>query len=389
MPSRFLQIVFATGIVLILILVLDFNKTFISSPSATAVATTSQTASVVVSGSVEATTSVPLATSSAFVKASKNRTKTTLIASSTSPTSTSTSNQVRRIVDPYSTPPVSIEAVNDMARSALVNIICTNRGGGSFHPISGSGVIIDPRGVILTNAHVAQYVLLSESLRIDLSCVIRSGAPAQAHWFADVLYIPPIWVGAHSGEINTDKPTGTGEHDYALLRIVGSIDGSQLPAAFPYLSPDVRDGIGFLDDSVLAASYPAEFLGGIQAENNLYSATSVTTIKQLLTFATTSIDLVSIGGIIEAQSGSSGGAVVNAWNRLIGIITTTSEGTTTAARDLRAITLSYIDRDLEAQTGVSLESMLQGDLTAKVDAFKDTALSLIQMYLKDIPVHSQ
>src|SRR3989344_8595044 len=55
------------------------------------------------------------------------------------------------------TPVVSFDEINRKTREALVNIICTSRRGGAFNLISGSGVVIDPRGVILTNAHLGQY----------------------------------------------------------------------------------------------------------------------------------------------------------------------------------------------------------------------------------------
>ncbi|MBI4087812.1 trypsin-like peptidase domain-containing protein [Candidatus Kaiserbacteria bacterium] len=279
------------------------------------------------------------------------------------PTST-----VARIQDPYSFPPLSFDVINTSTRMALVNILCMPQNG-SLRPISGSGVIIDPRGVILTNAHVAQYVLLSESPQVDLSCFIRDGSPAAAHWRATVLYIPPAWVEVHASDIKVARPTGTGEYDYALLLISDSLDGSPLPA-FSYLPVDTREGVAFLDDQILAGSYPAEFLGGIAAQYNLYSASSVTTIKQLLTFSSGTIDLLSLGGIIEAQSGSSGGAVVNAWGHLVGIISTTSEGDTTADRDLRAISLSYIDRSIAADNGFDLRALLAGDVAAEATDFK-------------------
>ncbi len=288
---------------------------------------------------------------------------------------------VTRLDTPYQSPPESFDTVNVAARAATVNVLCLPQGGGGS-AISGSGVIIDPRGVILTNAHVAQYVLLSETPSVNLSCVIRTGSPASPAWHAEVLYIPSVWVGEHAADINNPHPTGTGEHDYALLRIVATANGSPLPSQFPYLRYDTRSGVAFLGDSVLGASYPAEFLGG-SVEGNLYAVSSVSQIKQLLTFGSTSIDAFSIGNVIEAQGGSSGGAVVNAWQYLVGLITTTSEGSTTASRDLRALSMSYINRDFLAQTGEDLPTFLAGDLAASEDSFnKDTAPDLIKQYLQ-------
>ncbi len=63
---------------------------------------------------------------------------------------------------PVQTPePVAVQTtLNTSAialRTALVNIICYAPANGVLHSISGGGVMIDPRGIILTNAHVAQY----------------------------------------------------------------------------------------------------------------------------------------------------------------------------------------------------------------------------------------
>lgn len=291
-------------------------------------------------------------------------------------------NQVRRVANPYSFAPVPFEAIDAITRPALVNILCKPRGGGvSLSPISGSGVIIDPRGVVLTNAHVAQYVLLAQSARVNLICEIRTGAPAIPRWRAEILYIPPVWVETHAHEITATHPMGTGEHDYALLRITQTLDATPLPTPFPYLVVDTREAIGFRGDQVLAVSYPAEFLASA-AHFNMYPASSVTTIGQLMTFVEKTVDLISLGGIVGAQGGSSGGAVVNAWGRLIGLISTTSEGETTALRDLRAVTLSYINRDLTAQTRFDLATILGGDVTAQALEFNTTiAPKLIELYL--------
>lgn len=299
-------------------------------------------------------------------------------------TSSESGELAERVQNPYPTPPQSFETTNREARAALVNILCVPSQG-SLRPITGSGVIIDPRGIILTNAHVAQYVLLATSGKVGLSCTVRTGSPAQARFKAEILFIPPVWIDKHASDITTEHALGTGEHDYALLRIVRSIDATPFPAAFPYLSPDTRDGIGFVDDEVLAASYPAEFLDGYGANYNLYAVTTVTTIQGLLTFDEGTIDMLSIGGVMGAQSGSSGGPVVNAWGRLIGIITTTSEAKMTGDRDLRAISLAYINRDIAIQTDSTLSETLSGDLGIKAHLFNSTiAPSLVDLLIKEL-----
>jgi len=294
-------------------------------------------------------------------------------------------NTITRIQNPYPFPPTSFEIVNENARAALVNIFCTTNAIG-IHSITASGVIIDSRGIILTNAHVAQYVLLSQSARVNLKCVIRQGAPARDLWEAEVLYIPPVWVEEHAKDISEKHSIGTGEHDYALLHIANTIDGSPTPVSFPYLSPDTREGIGFIDDPMLAASYPAEFISGDTAYYSLYPISSITFIKEFLTFDKGTVDVISIGGVAGAQGGSSGGAVVNAWSRLVGIISTTSEGATTAERDLRALTLSYIDKDIKTQSGFPLSEFQNGNIESLIGDFNSReAPALIQLLLNELP----
>ena len=320
-----------------------------------------------------------------ITKKSPEEPKKQPVALTTAPQATTT--EVERIQNPYATPPLTFDMVNVATRQALVNILCMPKRG-TLNPISGSGVIIDPRGVILTNAHVAQYVLLSQGPDIDLTCTVRTGSPASPRWRANILYLPPVWVDQHVAEINKSQPMSTGEHDYALLSITGNADGSPISGQFPYLPVDIRNGIGFLNDAVLAAAYPAEFVGGISAQNSLYPVSSVTTIKQLLTFGPGTIDSFSVGGVIAAQGGSSGGAVTNAWDRLIGIISITSAGATTADRDLRAVTLSYIDQDFKAQTGKSLSQFLAVDpLSGALDFARDTAPALLSKYLQQLNKH--
>ena len=207
--------------------------------------------------------------------------------------------------------------------------------------------------------------------------MIRSGSPARALWKAEVLYVPPIWIEKHAEDIASQHSTGTGEHDYAFLRVTSSLDGTPLPEAFPALAPDTRDKIGFLGDTTLTVSYPAEFLNGATAQTQLYPLTSIAVIRELLTFESGAVDLISVGGVAGAQGGSSGGGVINAWGYLIGIITTTSEGATTAERDLRAITLNYIDRDLSTTNGLNLAEFLSGDITAKAVDFKANKASAL------------
>lgn len=301
--------------------------------------------------------------------------------SANAPYTDQASNEVHRLDNPYTFSALPVDQLNTGTRAALVNILCTPKQGGTFSPISGSGVVIDPRGVILTNAHVAQYVLLSQDPRINMQCTIRTGAPARPAYTAQMLYIPPEWVREHAKEFGTARPQGTGEHDYALLYVTGSATNTPLPGSFPFLAPDTRANVAFQGDQVLVASYPAEFLGGTGTEYGLYAASSVSKIGNMLTFSTDTADVLSLGGVIEAQSGSSGGAVVNAWGRLVGLIVTTSAGSTTSERDLHSLSISYINRDLASQRGTSLDTILAGDPAQDAVNFSANVVpSLVEQY---------
>ena len=284
---------------------------------------------------------------------------------------------VQSLRSPYKTPPRPFEEVNQATRAALVNIYCSSSKGAG--PITASGVIIDPRGIILTSAHVAQYLLLQYSpvTSPDIRCVIRTGNPAREAFLADVLYFPPLWIEEHANEIRMSHPTGTGEHDWALLQITRSADDRPSPKSFPYLIPDTRELIAFTNEYVLLASYPAGFLGFYAVSWNLYPASTIVSIGQLYTFSTGSVDALSLGGNIVAQAGSSGGPATNQWGRLIGIITTSSEAEITSERELRAVTLSHVDRSMSTQTGKSLYTFLTDDIETLGKNFRnETAPSL-------------
>jgi hypothetical protein len=274
---------------------------------------------------------------------------------------------------PIETNTISISEVNKRTRNALVNIICTTGQGGLLQPITGSGIVIDERGVILTNAHIAQYFLLKDYIVPNyLDCKIRTGSPAVNSYDVELLFISPTWVRNNYEQINTSNPKGTGENDFALLLITKSIRlGVELPKIFPYVSPNLKELEPKVGDIVVVAGYPAGFLSGISIQKDLYAVSTVTNIKDVFTFIKDTLDLFSIGGSIAAQKGSSGGGIVNTNGELLGIVVTASVEKQTDDRDLRAITLSHISRSLKKDSGFGLKDYLTGDLLAKSDQFKN------------------
>jgi len=107
-------------------------------------------------------------------------------------------------------PPINWTLINQAARGALVNILCTSQSGGSFEPLSGSGVIIDPRGIILTNAHIGQYLLLEDYKNQKfINCIARSDSPATPKYILKLLYISKRWVQDNYQKISKTNPTDT------------------------------------------------------------------------------------------------------------------------------------------------------------------------------------
>ena len=277
--------------------------------------------------------------------------------------------------------------INQKTREALVNIFCVTKSGGIFKPASGSGIIIDKRGIILTNAHVAQYFLLKDYLEQNfIECIVRVGSPARALYKVEPIFISPSWIQNNADNITQQSPTGTGEDDYALLLITEYIDKNKtLPKTFPFISPLYNSGDISIGEDVLLAAYPAGFLSGISIAKDLYISSAITKIIGVFTFKEGALDLFSIGGSIVAQQGSSGGAVVNRKNELLGIIVTSSEAENTQDRDLRAITIAHINRSFMKDTGFDLQTLFSGNIKAEVDAFnKNIATELTRLLVSEL-----
>jgi len=240
---------------------------------------------------------------------------------------------------------------------------------------TGSGVIIDPRGVVLTNAHVAQpFLLIGKDPRGEVECTIRSGDPIERHYTGKLLYLPKAWVAEHAEDITEDNARGTGEHDYALLLITGVKDSSTLfPSSFPFVDFSTTEEHLGLGASVALSGYPTtEAVATIEALDQLRVFSTIATIDELFTFEEETLDLISLGSTALSYKGSSGGAVVDGWNKVIGLITSSTEGDTVTERKLRAITLSHIDRSLIEHAGFGFDFFLLGNLSIKAALYESS-----------------
>ncbi|MES2088306.1 MAG: trypsin-like peptidase domain-containing protein [Patescibacteria group bacterium] len=280
-------------------------------------------------------------------------------------------------------PPTDFNALNQKARAAVVNILCTSAMGGIFEPISGSGVLIDSRGIILTNAHIAQFLLLEDSAgRKLLNCIVRTGSPAVATYRVNVVYISPQWVKDNYKNLRSQNPTGTGENDFALLQVTGYTNPDLVfKGSVPSMSVEYNDNAIKTGNLAVLAAYPAGFLGGIEIQRDLYITSTIINLGQLFTFKTGEVDLFSLGGSPVAQHGSSGGAAVDTDGKLIGIIVTSTDATNTSDRDLNAISTSYINRNLKSTSGISLEELLNSSLSSFSAQFDTASLPEIKKLL--------
>ena len=278
---------------------------------------------------------------------------------------------------PTAIPPTSTDEINTKTRLALVNILCEAQSS-TLKSTSGSGILIDSRGIVLTNAHIAQHVLLAEYTNLPIRCVIRSGSPATPLGIPRVLYIGKSWIQEHKDQIITHHASGTGEEDFALLYINEAPAGGTLPTSFSSIPFSVKQNSLITGDFAFLAGYPAEFVGSAATRQNLYASTAFGRFGEIFTFGENTSDIVSLGGTVLAQSGSSGGGALNKFGELVGLIVTTTEGATTDERDLRAITMSHVNRSIRNETGLSLSEYISREPKEVITAMEDTFTELTQ-----------
>ena len=254
---------------------------------------------------------------------------------------------------------------------AIVNIFCTAHTSESVRTVTGSGVFIDNQGIILTSAHVAQFLLLpKDDPQIATRCVIRQGSPAISKYEAELLYISPAWIERNASQLSLDHPSGTGQDDFALLYVTDAFEGN-VPDRFPALQPATSTDL-YITMVVEAAGYPADRLTSENVQAPLVPTVATTTVSTLFTFAGKEIDLFAIAPSNVGREGSSGGPILDEDGTVIGLIATRGKNDKDGVQSLRAITLSYIDRILREETGLDLAQTLTGEIGLRAQIFRET-----------------
>lgn len=272
----------------------------------------------------------------------------------------------------------------ELLKSAVVNIVCVS--GGGLRGTSGSGVVVDPKGVILTVAHVAQHLLLRDyPEKGTRPCYIRTGSPAKNAYSAELVYLSPSWLSENETTFLQASPKGTGEHDFAFLVITGTVTSSPLPSSFPFipLAPsgaDINEG-----DRVGTGSYAAEFLTSSEVRSSLYPTIKFADIEELVTFGDErTLDLISVAAGSAAQEGSSGGAVMNEDNRIIGAITTRTVKTDLSLRTLQAITIDHMRRSFRDDTGRNMDAYLRQSTPILIQDFESVREELEETLISEL-----
>jgi len=240
-------------------------------------------------------------------------------------------------------------------KSAVGNIFCTIIEAGRVRKITGSAVAISNNGVMLTNAHVAEYIMLENTKAMsNISCFVRTGSPAARAYKASVIYLPSEWVSANKDNMKYAALSGTGENDYALIVLNEKVTGSTAPD-LSFIEGNAQEvSVG---SDILLAGYPA--FGGNIIDNALYSVVEKSQVKDIWRLNRSNSDLMGTAPTILAAHGSSGGAAASPQGKLLGIIVATTADTYTGKPNLRLISFNYISKDIESKTRKTLSHFIK------------------------------
>ena len=234
------------------------------------------------------------------------------------------------------TPLLSDQEFYGRFAAAAVQIYCRT----SKEIFAASGVMVNARGLVLTNAHVAE---IAESAG-EKNCQARHGNPAES--FAG---IEVVFTADTSAKItDTEVP----ERDFAFLRLVESRE----PFAFAAIDfAPAREG-----ESFLTLGYPSEFLQGVNAEANANLVFSVLTVAGFsdLDDDRATVEAYVFRGGLALQQGSSGTAIFRRSGGVAGLVFATTKGVTTADRDGVALTVPYMERIMRLETGEGLAEFI-------------------------------
>lgn len=233
-------------------------------------------------------------------------------------------------------PALSDQEIYSRFSKAVIQIYCST----PQELFAASGVVVNERGLVLTNAHVAEIVKKAG----ESNCQARHGNPAAS--FAKLKLIFEAGVALKIAD--TQVP----QRDIAFLQLFDSKD------SFGVAEINTADAAE--DETVLTLGYPSEFLQGINTESNsnlVFSTLKVDGFVDIDGDKTTAEGYIFRGGL-ALQQGSSGTALINRSGKIVGIIFATTKAETTQDREGVGLTVSYIDKIMRLETGLGLSQFI-------------------------------
>jgi len=227
--------------------------------------------------------------------------------------------------------PIPEALIYDYGLKSSVNLLCK---ASPSEYVVATGAIIDSRGYIISNAHVAEEADTKEP------CTIRRGSPAKPFATATLIYTPISYKNATSEEEKARS-------DFSIWQINGP--GEYSMWELEYKKPF------FKNEPLLTLAYPAELLGNelvFKSLNLVFSKTYVEATDTIIIRSTSNI---------SSQRGSSGGALIDLYTmRIRGLIFAVSENANIAEREIFSLTPKGINEIMQKETGTTLKEYLAG-----------------------------
>ena len=246
--------------------------------------------------------------------------------------------EILKDIEKQTAPPpirISQEELYDKAATRVVNFFCQQ--GNQIR--AASGIIISPRGHILTNAHVA------EGFDDNFECAIRQGSPARNLAYAKIVMFPKAYTNALTRQEQADN-------DVSIWKMTRLANGDPLPEAMDYYSIDPTY-YPEVNQPLSTFSYPSELLGYetiLKSLNMFFAETIVNDFDR---------DLILSSTGLSSQVGSSGGILVDVYtNNFAGLIFAVSKDAEINKRKLFSLTPFSINRVTQAETGLALSVFL-------------------------------
>lgn len=237
---------------------------------------------------------------------------------------------------------VSSDEVYAEYHPAVLNIWCE----GDTAITTGTATIIDPSGILITNAHVVKDV--KDASR----CVLRSWNPFENIAKFKILYIPP--------QDDLIPGTSFAKNDFSFIKITEPILNKG-QTVWPFVK--FNTNIPSPKEQLFVFGYSTEFVGFDIAVRGIPLLFSDTEVEQVLSFDADlkRAELLLVKGSISSQGGSSGGPLVNNNKDFVAMYSFVTKGSTTSERRGIAVLVNYVDRALNRDFGFGLKEFLHNN----------------------------